>query len=414
MAPWNTTGNTTTATDFLGTNNGEPLVVKTGGVEQLRVDTNGRVGIGTSSPGSALHLAAGKALRVEGGTGPIDSTSYFSFGGHGTFGIDAPGVPNGRFVVTNVGQVGIGMSNPAYSLQLALGYGLRIEGGDNSDRDRDTSTSTLFSFGGMGVFGIDAPGVPNGRFVVENEGNVGVGTNAPNAKLDVRGQASFQGPLAINNSSATPGLGQPATDPRAAVTFGATDTPQAYYLGAYTSAPRAGTPLGVYSYQVQQWSQLWQPDGSVQFTGNVAVTGDVLLTGADCAEEFDLRGAQLIDVGTVMVIDEGGTLRESSDPYDRKVAGVVSGGGEFKHGLILDKRLSHEPRVPLALMGKVYCKVDAQYSPIHVGDLLTTSPTPGHAMKAADPSKSFGSVIGKALKGLDSGQGLIPILVTLQ
>ena len=65
-------------------------------------------------------------------------------------------------------------------------------------------------------------------------------------------------------------------------------------------------------------------------------------------------------------------------------------------------------------MGKVYCKVDAQYASVEVGDLLTTSPTPGHAMKAADPLRAFGSVIGKALRPLDAGQGLIPILISLQ
>ena len=65
-------------------------------------------------------------------------------------------------------------------------------------------------------------------------------------------------------------------------------------------------------------------------------------------------------------------------------------------------------------MGKVYCKVDAQYAPIEVGDLLTTSPTLGHAMKAEDPWKAFGAVLGKALRPLAAGQGLIPILIALQ
>ena len=70
--------------------------------------------------------------------------------------------------------------------------------------------------------------------------------------------------------------------------------------------------------------------------------------------------------------------------------------------------------MPVALVGKVYCKVDARYSPVEVGDLLTTSPTPGHAMKADDPMKAFGAVIGKALDSLKAGQTLIPILVALQ
>jgi hypothetical protein len=49
-----------------------------------------------------------------------------------------------------------------------------------------------------------------------------------------------------------------------------------------------------------------------------------------------------------------------------------------------------------------------------VGDLLTTSSTPGHAMKASESQKAFGSIIGKALRGLREGQGLIPILIALQ
>jgi hypothetical protein len=60
----------------------------------------------------------------------------------------------------------------------------------------------------------------------------------------------------------------------------------------------------------------------------------------------------------------------------------------------------------------------AHYSPhpfrATMGDLLTTSSTPGHAMKAADALKAFGSIIGKALRPFKQGQGLIPILVALQ
>jgi hypothetical protein len=58
--------------------------------------------------------------------------------------------------------------------------------------------------------------------------------------------------------------------------------------------------------------------------------------------------------------------------------------------------------------------VDTRFGSIDVGDLLTTSPNPGHAMKASDPLKAFGAVIGKALRPLNEGQGLIPILIALQ
>jgi hypothetical protein len=80
----------------------------------------------------------------------------------------------------------------------------------------------------------------------------------------------------------------------------------------------------------------------------------------------------------------------------------------------LDKRPSDGTRFPVALLGKVYCKVDASYASIEVGDLLTTSATAGHAMKAADPARAFGAVLGKALRGVSSGQALIPVLVALQ
>jgi hypothetical protein len=71
-------------------------------------------------------------------------------------------------------------------------------------------------------------------------------------------------------------------------------------------------------------------------------------------------------------------------------------------------------RLPIALVGKVSCKVDASYSPIEIGDMLTTSPTPGHAMRVTDSGRAFGAVIGKALRPLAEGRGHIPILVALQ
>ena len=104
----------------------------------------------------------------------------------------------------------------------------------------------------------------------------------------------------------------------------------------------------------------------------------------------------------------------SQRAYDKRVAGVVSGAGDYKPGIVLDKQQSESHRQPIALVGKVYCKVDAQYGAIEVGDLLTTAPTLGHAMKASDPLKAFGAVIGKALRPLKEGQGLIPILIALQ
>ncbi len=143
--------------------------------------------------------------------------------------------------------------------------------------------------------------------------------------------------------------------------------------------------------------------------------GDIVLQNADCAEEFDISDSEQIQPGSVMVLDSpAGTIRQCTDPYDKKVAGVISGAGNLKPGLLLDKKPGPNRRLPVAMLGKVYCKADANFAPIEIGDLLTTSQTPGHAMKAADPARAFGAVIGKALSPLSSGLGLIPILVNLQ
>jgi hypothetical protein len=155
-------------------------------------------------------------------------------------------------------------------------------------------------------------------------------------------------------------------------------------------------------------------DGRVEVVGDIDVTGDIRLANADCAEDFDIAGLEKVEPGTVMVIESEGTLQPSNIAYDKRVAGVISGAGKYKPGIILDKQESSNNRMPIALMGKVYCKVDAQYGSIEVGDLLTTSPTVGHAMKVDDPLKAFGAVIGKALRPLKEDQGLIPILIALQ
>jgi hypothetical protein len=154
-------------------------------------------------------------------------------------------------------------------------------------------------------------------------------------------------------------------------------------------------------------------EGNLVVTGTVEVGGDVRLTNADCAEEFELE-AGVIEPGTVVVLSERGRLLPSEAEYDTRVAGVVSGAGEYRPGLTLDARSRDGEAVPLALMGKVYCQADAHAAPIQVGDMLTSAGLPGHAMKAADPARAFGAIIGKALAPLASGQALIPILASLR
>jgi hypothetical protein len=154
--------------------------------------------------------------------------------------------------------------------------------------------------------------------------------------------------------------------------------------------------------------------GNVSMKGTLSVDHDVVLTGADCAEHFDAMPDAICEPGTVMAISSGGALDASNKAYDKSVAGVVSGAGPFRPAVLLDRQLSNTDRPAVALVGKVYCKVDANYGPIEIGDLLTSSDTIGHAMKVSDAGKAFGAVIGKALRPLSRGKGLIPILIALQ
>lgn len=143
-------------------------------------------------------------------------------------------------------------------------------------------------------------------------------------------------------------------------------------------------------------------------------TGDIVFQGADCAEEFDVADGEPAEPGSVMALDDDAKLRQSCEAYDHRVAGVLSGAGDFRPGIVLDRQQSPRRRAALALVGKAFCKVDARAAAIAVGDLLTTSATPGHAMRAGDRAQSVGTVIGKALAPLSAGCGMVPILVTLR
>ncbi len=142
--------------------------------------------------------------------------------------------------------------------------------------------------------------------------------------------------------------------------------------------------------------------------------GDIVLRNGDCAEEFDVDPAAGVAAGAVVALTDDGSLEVAEQPYDRRVAGVISGAGGLRPALLLGKDARATGRWPIALSGKVFCQADASYSPIVVGDLLTTSQTAGHAMAARDFDRAFGAVLGKALAPLDAGTGLIPVLVALQ
>lgn len=184
-------------------------------------------------------------------------------------------------------------------------------------------------------------------------------------------------------------------------------------IAAYNLNPR-GTGAAVFAKKEGTRGHAGFFDGKVWISGELGVGGDIVLANADCAEEFDVIKGVVALPGTVMVAGAEGALHPSDQAYDKRVVGVISGGGYYKPGLVLDKQAASENRYPIALLGKVFCNTTADFGQIEVGDLLTTSPISGYAMRASDSTKAFGAVIGKALSPLREGQGLIPILIALQ
>jgi hypothetical protein len=167
--------------------------------------------------------------------------------------------------------------------------------------------------------------------------------------------------------------------------------------------------------------------------GDVTADGAFYGGGADFAEIVKVgAGAASVEAGDVMVIDPQARrgFARSARARSTRVAGVYSTQpghvasnrdwdaverelrpGQDPNTPVLD--LAREiDEIPLAVMGIVPCKASAENGPIAAGDLLVTAATPGHAMRGTDVG--IGMVLGKALEPLQSGTGLIEIMVTLQ
>ena len=190
-----------------------------------------------------------------------------------------------------------------------------------------------------------------------------------------------------------------------------------------------GMAPGANGHAIEGWAigahgvGLWAKGAeyAADLSGKVVVrsysTGNVVLEmgeGLDYAEGFDVCGDATAAPGAVLVIDSAnpGSLTVSTQPYDTRVAGIVSGA----NGLGSAIRVGGEQfDRDVALAGRVYCNVDATEAAVEPGDLLTTSATPGYAMKVVDYTRSQGAILGKAMQPLPKGaKGQILVLVTLQ
>jgi hypothetical protein len=149
--------------------------------------------------------------------------------------------------------------------------------------------------------------------------------------------------------------------------------------------------------------------------GSASVCSLTIRGGCDLAEPFPMKEPQ-IEKGSVVVIDEEhpGQLKLSTRAYDTRVAGIVSGANGVNTGLALLQEGTLEAGQNVALTGRVYVQADAADGAISPGDLLTTSDTPGHAMRVNDHTKALGAVLGKAMSSLKQGKGMVLVLVSLQ
>jgi hypothetical protein len=357
-------------------------------------------GLGVSGITSAAHDAAVLGTNDGGGWGVTGrSATGVGVSGESTSSIGVSGSTNaahdaavlgtnggGGWGVTGRSATGVGVSGESTS-------SIGVSGSTNAAND--AAVLGINGGGGRGVTGRSANGVG-----VSGESTNGAG---------VCGQSTAaNGVLATSQD----GQGVTAFSDNDTGIFAQGGTFAAVFKGALVVGKGPGPKNPAVPPNQVDGSIVINDGGSLFLNGG----GDVLLAGpsADCAEDFEIANPEVVEPGTVMVLGEGGLLEPSQFAYDRRVAGVISGAGGYKPGIILDKLVDQPGRKPIALIGKIYCKVDAQYGSVEVGDLLTTSPTFGHAMKATDQVKAFGSIIGKALEPLPSGTGLIRMLVSLQ
>ena len=224
------------------------------------------------------------------------------------------------------------------------------------------------------------------RMTIVGNGKVGIGITTPIYSLDVNGGVNAFRTKAATTSSSD-----------AIATFENSSAIQMIVRG------NGNVGIGTVN-----------PANKLHVAGNITVDGNVAAKYQDVAEWVD--SSQDLTPGTVVVLDasKANQVVASAQAYDSRVAGVIS----ERPGLALGEKA--EGRVLVATTGRIKMKVDATRGPIQIGDLLVTSGKEGFAMKSVPVEIGGvqihrpGTLIGKALEPLLSGQGEILVLLSLQ
>lgn len=430
-----------------------------GSLTTILAANNGNVGIGTLTPAAPLHVVSGQsgatpfaesrmvaesngrcylslmAPAIE-QRGLIFNSPGFAIHG-GIFYSDAAGLDirtrgnATQVIVTATGNVGIGNLAPQQKLDVngtirasaaiqsngrtELSDSLSLGGGLSVSRPgplSTTNTSTI-AYDGTVLTLYTQLGLspsPSG-IAIDNSGNVNVG-----AKLQLR----QSGQLSAYSASGTAETVQAVGDDGNGGLLKLSKNNGATTVALQASEGNDGGQLALYkSTDLTTPSIILDAEhGGVGGHGRVITQVLEITGGADLSEQFDVRtdGAAL-HPGMVVCInpDETGSLLISSKAYDRTVAGIMSGAGGVRTGMMMGQKGSlADGKQPIALSGRVYCYADASSHPILPGDLLTTSDVPGHAMKVVNHTRAQGAILGKAMSRLDVGKGLVLVLVTLQ
>jgi hypothetical protein len=284
----------------------------------------------------------------------------------------------------------VGLGGPT-ALQIPAGAGagrvLTSDASGNASWQPLPPSATVWAVSGTNIYNT-------------NTGNVGIGTTSPASLLHVQ-YASGQAGISSRGPSGDTWL--PFIDGNA------------YIAGANiifrdnTNAERMRI-TGAGNVGIGTASPAAKLD--VNGTARVKV---LEITGADLAEKFPTT--ETLEPGTVVEIDPDnpGHLRKARGAYNKRVAGVVAGANGLSKGIVLGNLEGSENHTPIAISGRVWVYADATHEAIEPGDLLTTSDTPGYAMKASDPSRAHGAVLGKAMTRLEKGKtGMVLVLVNLQ
>ncbi len=355
--------------------------------------------------------------------------------GNGVYGLATATSGNaygGNFESNSVDGRGVrGNANATTGLAIGGRFGSASTGGRGVWATASATTGATygvigesFSTTGVGVLGY-APGGTYGVYGICDSIN-GVGVQGANNSTSASGNpyggafssAAPNGRGVLGNATATTGLAiggrfvTASVDGRAV--WGSASAGSGVTVGVFGTSASAAGYGGYFQNLAAGGTALWAD-------GLCKVKTLQILGGADLAEPFDVAASaagNIAEPGMVVVIDAAnpGDLRLADKPYDGKVAGVISGANGLAPGMVMSAQGQEKAdgKHPVAMTGRVWVYVDATFGAVEPGDLLTTSATPGHAMRASDHGRAFGAVIGKAMTELKDGKGLVLVLVNLQ